>query len=184
MSAEKVVCIGHLHRISPKKPLNAPQRIKLNQSAKSHKKTPTNSKKARHSWHWLSHEKPARMRALTANSTTPHAARRELAVADQVLAARERLAVTAARAAPTPYIRAELGERPSDPAKRKVWNRAVADIESFRLRNGIKDPKRALGREVERTAQQERRRQAQRQIREANRQLGRGEFATRSRSIE
>jgi AAA domain/TrwC relaxase len=112
------------------------------------------------------------------------AARRELAVADQVLVGRERLAIAAARAAPPPYIKAELGERPSDPAKQRVWDRAVADIEGFRLRNGIKDPKRALGREVERTAQRERQRQTQRQIREANRQLGRGEFASRSRSIE
>jgi hypothetical protein len=112
------------------------------------------------------------------------AARRELAVADQVLAARERLAVAAARAAPPPYITKELGQRPSDPAKQRVWDRAVADIEGFRLRNGIKDPKKALGREVERTAQRERQQQTQRQLREAKRQLGLGEFAVRGRSIE
>jgi vacuolar-type H+-ATPase subunit E/Vma4 len=60
----------------------------------------------------------------------------------------------------------------------------VADIENFRLRNGINDPKRALGREAERSAQRERQRQTRRQIREANRQLGRGEFAAQRRSIE
>lgn len=46
-----------------------------------------------------------------------------------------------------------LGQRPSDPTKQKVWDRAIADIESFRLRNGVNDPKRALGREVERSVQ-------------------------------
>jgi hypothetical protein len=64
-----------------------------------------------------------------------------------------------------------------------VWDRALADIESFRLRR-CQRPKRALGREVERSAQRERQRQTQRQIREANRQLGRGEFAAQRRSIE
>lgn len=121
---------------------------------------------------------------LAAGPAPTDAARRELAVAGQVLAERERLAVAAARAAPPAYIRAELGERPSDPAKQKVWDHAVADIESFRLRNGVTDPKRALGREVERSAQRERQRQTRRQIREANRQLGRGKFGAQRRSIE
>lgn len=121
---------------------------------------------------------------LAATPAPTDAARRELAVADQVLVERERLAAAAARASPPSYIQAELGQRPSDPAKQKVWDRAVADIESFRLRNGVNDPKRALGREVERRAQRERQRQTQRQIREANRQLGRGEFAGQKRSIE
>ncbi len=48
-------------------------------------------------------------------------ARQELAVADQVLAQRRQLAITAARVAPPPYISKERGERPSDPAKRKAW---------------------------------------------------------------
>jgi hypothetical protein len=121
---------------------------------------------------------------LAATPAPTDAARREFMVADQVLAERERLAVAAARAAPPAYIGAELGPRPSDPAKQKVWDRAVADIESFRLRNGVNDPKRALGREVERSAQRERQRQTPRQIREANRQLGRGEFAAQRRSVE
>ncbi len=126
-----------------------------------------------------------RLQAELATTPAPtDAARRELAVADQVLAERERLAVAAARAAPPAYIQAELGQRPSDPARQKVWDRAVADIESFRLRNGVHDPKRPLGREVERSAQRERQRQTQRQIREASRQLGRGEFAAQRRNIE
>lgn len=68
--------------------------------------------------------------------------------------------------------------------EQKVWDRAVGDIQSFRMRNGVTDPKRALGREVDRTAQRERQRQTQRQMREAKRALGIGEFASRGRSIE
>lgn len=132
-----------------------------------------------------SHRELERLQAELAATPAPtDAAQREFMVADQVLAERERLAVAAARAATPAYIRAELGERPTDPAKQKVWDRTVADIESFRLRNGVSDPKRALGRVVERSAQQECQRQTQRQIREANRQLGRGEFAAQRRSIE
>jgi hypothetical protein len=111
-------------------------------------------------------------------------ARSEFVVADQVLAARERPEIVAARAAPPPYITKELGQRPTDPAKQQVWDRAVGDIQSFRMRNGITDPKRALGREVDRTVQRDRQRQTQSRIREAKRQLGRGEFASRGRSTE
>jgi hypothetical protein len=130
----------------------------------------------------------ARLRGLQAElaklPVPTDAARRELAVADQVLVGRERMAAAATRATQPRYITAELGERPTDPAKQRIWDQAVGDIERFRLRNGIKDPNKALGHEVEKVAQRERQRQMQRRVREANRALGRGEFAGRERTIE
>jgi len=116
-------------------------------------------------------------------------ARRELAVAEQVLAERRELALTAARIAPPPYITKELGERPTDPTKHRAWERGVAGIESFRQEHGVKDPHRALGRErafgpeprraAERTAHE-----AQlRRIRETKRVLGLGQHAARARDL-
>lgn len=72
-------------------------------------------------------------------------ARREFAVADRVLAERRELAIIAARISPPAYVKSELGERPSDPAKRKGWDRGVSQIERYRQEHGIKDPSKALG---------------------------------------
>jgi hypothetical protein len=80
-------------------------------------------------------------------------ARRELAVADRVLAERRELAITAARIAPAAYITKELGERPSDPAKRQAWDRGVAQIERYRQEHGVRDPNKAFGREGKRGAE-------------------------------
>ena len=96
------------------------------------------------------------------------AASRELEIAERVLAERRELAITAARIAPPPYIASELGERPSDPTKRRVWDRGVAEIESYRQHHGINDPHRALGRQRDR----ERQRETVRRIHDAQRALG------------
>jgi conjugative relaxase-like TrwC/TraI family protein len=111
------------------------------------------------------------------------AARRELAVADQVLAQRRELAIIAARISPPSYVKAELGERPSDPTKRKAWDRGVAQIERYRQERGIKDPNRALGREVKRGAERARQQAMWRRIREAQRALGLGQHAARARQL-
>lgn len=125
-----------------------------------------------------------RLQAELAQNPPPgDAARREFAIADHTLAARERLAITAARVSPPAYIKKELGERPSDPVKRKVWDRAVAEIEGYRLRSGISDPKKALGREVQRRAERERQRLARQRLQETQRILGQGQHATKKRSI-
>lgn len=58
-------------------------------------------------------------------------ARRELAVAEGVLAERCEMAILAARLDPPAYVRNELGERPSDPAKQKTWDRGVSQIEGY-----------------------------------------------------
>jgi conjugative relaxase-like TrwC/TraI family protein len=111
------------------------------------------------------------------------AARRELAVADQVLAQRCELAVIAARISPPAYVKAELGERPSHPAKRKAWDRGVSQIERYRQEHGVKDPNRALGREAKRRAERARQEATWRRIREAQRALGLGQHAARARQL-
>ena len=108
-----------------------------------------------------------------------HRARRELVLAEQVLDERLRLALLATRLVPPPYITKELGERPSDPAKRKAWDRGVVEIETYRQRHGVKDPNRALGRKGEQAAQ----RAALRRLQETQELLGRGRHASRARDL-
>ena len=74
-------------------------------------------------------------------------ARMELPLAEQVLAERRELAITAAKLSPPDYIVRELGERPLDPEKRRAWDRGVAGIEGYRQEHGIKDRENALGKE-------------------------------------
>lgn len=109
------------------------------------------------------------------------AARRELAVADRVLAERRKLAITAAGIAPPPYITNELGERPREPTKRTVWDRGVSEIERYRQQHGIKDPSRALGRQRKR--EREAQRAMQRRLNELQRLLGLGKHASRTRDL-
>jgi hypothetical protein len=73
-------------------------------------------------------------------------ARAKAAVAEHVLAERERAAATAARLSPSDYITRELGERPSDPAKAREWDKAVQGVEGYRVRNGVGGRDTALGR--------------------------------------
>jgi conjugative relaxase-like TrwC/TraI family protein len=110
-------------------------------------------------------------------------ARHELAVADRVLAERRELAITAARITPPSYITNELGERPTDPAKQKAWDRGVAHIERYRQQHGINDPSRALGREATRAAERARQREALRRLQEMQRVLGLGQHASRARNL-
>jgi conjugative relaxase-like TrwC/TraI family protein len=101
------------------------------------------------------------------------AGRQELAAVDRVLTERRELAITAARIAPAPYIENELGERPSDPAKRKVWDRGVSEIERYRQEHGIRDRDKAFGREPTRNAERARREAQLRLLREIQHKLGR-----------
>jgi conjugative relaxase-like TrwC/TraI family protein len=99
------------------------------------------------------------------------AARREFALADRVLAERRELAVTAARVASAPYIKRELGERPSDPTKQRAWDRGVREIEGYRQRHGVKDQSRAFGREG-RGAERARQEAARRRLHQSQQALG------------
>jgi hypothetical protein len=100
-------------------------------------------------------------------------ARSELAAVNRVLADRRELAITAARIAPAAYIKNELGERPSDPTKRKVWDRGVDQIEGYRQQNGVKDRSNAFGREPTRNAERAKQEAQLRLRREVQRKLGR-----------
>jgi hypothetical protein len=101
-----------------------------------------------------------------------HDARAKAAVAEHVLSERERAAATAARLSPPAYIKSELGERPSDPAKAAAWDRAVRGIEGYRVRNGVVDKHDALGPKPNDRAAQARQRQASERLQRTQRQLG------------
>lgn len=126
----------------------------------------------------------SRLEAEMQETPTPgDAARREFAVADQVLAERRQLAITAARLSPPTYITKELGERPTDPAKRVAWDRGVAGIERYRQEHGIKDPSKAFGLEAKRGAERARQQAATRRLQEIQRALGLGQHAARARQL-
>jgi hypothetical protein len=132
----------------------------------------------------LSRKAMARLEGEAREISTPrHSARQELAVADQVLAQRRQLAITAARVSPPPYISKALGERPTDPAKRKAWDRGVEGIERYRQEHGIKDLGRAFGREAEHGAERARQAAARRRLNETQRVLGLGQGAARARDL-
>jgi conjugative relaxase-like TrwC/TraI family protein len=78
-----------------------------------------------------------------------HQARAEAAVIEHLLAERERAMLAAVRISPPAYITKELGQRPSDPVKRREWDGAVRRIEGYRERHGVVDKDNALGREPE-----------------------------------
>jgi hypothetical protein len=110
-------------------------------------------------------------------------ARAEATVIEALLADRERLAVAAARLSPPPYIKAELGERPSDPAKQAAWDRGVREIEGYRQRNSVVDRDSALGpKPRDRAMQQEQRLTIQR-LQRLQRDLGRKRVRSKERSI-
>lgn len=91
---------------------------------------------------------------------------------ERALAGRRRLAVTAARLAPPSYITAELGGRPSDPARAKSWERGVELIEGYRQEHGISDKDRALGAEPRDGFERAGHERQQNRLRETRRELG------------
>jgi conjugative relaxase-like TrwC/TraI family protein len=100
-----------------------------------------------------------------------HEARARMAVAEHVLAERERATATAARLSPPDYIKRELGERPSDPTKARAWDKAVRGIESYRVRNGVRDRDNALGSKPKHHAAQAEQRRARERLHRAQREL-------------
>ena len=109
------------------------------------------------------------------------AARQELGAVESVLSKRAQLAVTAAHLAPPPYITKELGERPSDPTKRKSWEQGVRQIEGYRQEHGVKDRDRAFGAKPREPAERAARDRAQRQLQRLQRDLGGEKQVGRSR---
>ena len=111
-------------------------------------------------------------------------ARAELAVIDDLLASRERLALVAARISAPSYIKCELGERPTDPTKASEWDRAVRGIEGYRQRNGIGDRDSALGPKPKDGVVKREQAQVMRQIERAQRQLQQQQARQRSTELE
>lgn len=93
------------------------------------------------------------------------------------------MATLAARLDPPAYIKNELGERPSDLAKQKTWDRGIAQIEGYRHKNEIKDPNRAFGREAKRGAERARQEAALRRLQRMQKALALGQHAARTRDL-
>ncbi|HYC81455.1 MAG TPA: AAA family ATPase [Solirubrobacterales bacterium] len=101
-----------------------------------------------------------------------HSARAERAVAEHLIEERLGQRLGAVRVDPPDYLVKELGERPSDPARRQTWDRAVAAIEGYRAEHGIGDRGSTLGpRPEERLAQLEHQR-VTKSLHRAQRSLG------------
>lgn len=111
-------------------------------------------------------------------------ARRESAAIRQVLSEREEQALTAARLSPPSYIVKELGERPSDPAKGKAWDRGVKEIEHYRQEHGVTDKRHAFGREPQSNSQKAAREAAQRRLHDSMRHLGRERQLAQAKTIK
>lgn len=99
-------------------------------------------------------------------------ARREREIAAQLLDKRSEQALAAIRTQPPPYILKELGERPTDPAKARSWDRGVENIEDFRRKCGVKDQRHAFGRESQGAGERAARKAADRRLAETQRRLG------------
>ena len=97
--------------------------------------------------------------------------RRRNSASCHLLAERERLALADARLSPPDYIVNELGQRPSDPAKRAQWDRAVKGIEGYRQQHGIGDRDNALGAPPKAGAERVQWHRRQREIQRAQRAL-------------
>jgi conjugative relaxase-like TrwC/TraI family protein len=109
-------------------------------------------------------------------------ARRELAAVEEVLAAREQLTRTAARIAPPPYVIAELGQRPTNPAEAKAWDRGLTVIETYRRDNGVTDRSSAFGPAAKGGAAKARQRKAMERTERVQRQLR--EVAVRQKATD
>jgi conjugative relaxase-like TrwC/TraI family protein len=106
--------------------------------------------------------------------------RAEVAVIDHLIAEREHAALLAAQIAPPPYITAELGERPTEWGKRREWDGAVREIESYRQQHGIRDRDTAFGPEPKDESAQREQRWARGSLQRSQRQLGIAQERTRA----
>jgi conjugative relaxase-like TrwC/TraI family protein len=129
----------------------------------------------------MAREEAAKLEAKRAElAPTEHAARAETAVIEHLLGERERARLEAARLNPPDYITKELGPRPSDPAKRGHWDKAVRGIEGYRQEHGIRDRDNALGgKPKDRSAEL-----AQQQARQSLQRLQRSLQIKQARTIE
>jgi conjugative relaxase-like TrwC/TraI family protein len=107
--------------------------------------------------------------------------RREREIAAQLLDARAAQALTAARIEPPSYIVRELGQRPPDSVKAKIWDRGVQGVEGYRLEYGVKDTRSAFGHEPQDAAARAARQTARRRLAQTQRRLGLEQQLAKSR---
>ena len=137
----------------------------------------------------LLHERLAEVREELAQMKPPSTeVRREREIAAQLLDARAAQARAAARIEPPSYIVRELGQRPADSVKAKIWDRGVQGVEGYRLEYGVMDTRSAFGREPQDAASRAARQAARRRLAETQRRLGLeqqlAKTQQRTRSIE
>jgi conjugative relaxase-like TrwC/TraI family protein len=97
--------------------------------------------------------------------------RRERELAEQLLARRAAQALAIARIEPPSYIVKELGERPTEPAKARVWDQGVREVESYRLEHGVTDTARVFGPKPPEPGERLERRNAERRLADHQRRL-------------
>jgi conjugative relaxase-like TrwC/TraI family protein len=82
------------------------------------------------------------------------------------------------------YLLRELGPYPDRRSDRRAWERAATRIDSYRARFGVDDPSRALGDEPRELRQRSARRETQRNVDRALRDLGRRRGREREQRLE
>jgi hypothetical protein len=97
--------------------------------------------------------------------------RRERELAEQLLAQRAAQELAVARIEPPPYIVEELGERPVESARARVWDQGVREIEGYRLEHGVTDMARVFGPKPPEPGERLERRNAERRLAHHQRRL-------------
>jgi hypothetical protein len=121
---------------------------------------------------------------LRSSPPVAHAARAEQAAVDHLIEERIKARVAAVRLDPPPYIVAELGERPSEPAERRAWDQGAAVIERYRQEHGIQDRDTALGRRPERGLDGAEQDAVRRRLIQQQRLLGQAQDRVRTPQVE
>ncbi len=112
-------------------------------------------------------------------------ARRERELAQQLLDQRAAKALAAARIEPPSYIVKELGERPTEPSKARVWDQGVRKVERYRLERGVIDRESAFGPKPPEPGDRLAHREAERSLADHQRRLERSRrLEIRERGIE
>jgi hypothetical protein len=132
-----------------------------------------------------SEEAVARLeREVAGSPAVEHDARAERAVTEHLIGERLRQRLAAVRIEPPEYVVAELGQRPSDPAKRRTWDLAMAGIEGYRFERGIGDRDRALGAVPDDVMARRQQESARESISQAQTQLGLEHAPAVARTVE
>jgi hypothetical protein len=112
-------------------------------------------------------------------------ARRERELAEQLLNQRAAKALAAARIEPPAYVVKELGERPIEPTKARIWDQGVRKVERYRIERGVTDRESAFGPRPSEPGERLAHREAERSLADHQRRLERSHrLEIRERGIE